>query len=658
MEGKRIAATALVAILLCVVFSYSLHDDARGGPSWTFSNVQGDLPDAAPDPTDDFYTSVNYGWLDTVDLGTSAGTSLAQKMYDSTNSYLMGIALEGGGGHEAELVHGMAQAFLDRELRDSTFLDDLHPYIEDLIEAETVADITEYLVGSEYTLATPFFTVYTGTTSGSDGAFVLYIVPMTPSLGDFSAYLEEDAAENLEWNDEYYDAMLVAVGIDPGTAEAMNDAADELETLLAAAFADDEEGDLYELTYGDLSSVCDGFPLTGILDAMGFTADEYAVQDPDWLVVVDEHYTDEYFEGIRAILLRSAVESAACFSGGELLDIYLESEGTDLDSLLRTHILGSESWRVESILDAAYAYNMSDPEAAEVVSGLFDQLKDAFRLRLEANTWMGEDTREYAIQKLDAMTISIGGPEHHDYSGLVLPSSEGRGGPLADAIALETQYQREMAGSMGMEEDVWHGFHSYTMNALYYPAFNTVMVTWAFLQEDGIYDDSSAEALLSGLGFVIGHEITHGFDTTGSTYDMNGDMNNWWTDGDRMTFDAMTAGFADYISGIDLVPGYRLDGEQMLDEAIADLGGMALTLDLVASVGDVDMAQFFTDFAKRWYAMYTPERIGIILGANSHPPELVRVNMTVQQFQVFHDTFGVAEGDGMWLAPDDRISIW
>ena len=364
----------------------------------------------------------------------------------------------------------------------------------------------------------------------------------------------------------------------------------------------------------EVDALCTSFPIVEVLDAMGYSSSVVSIPDVGWLRTLDSLYTEENFEGLRAMLLRNSLDRACTFMGGDFLDEFLSYNGMDLQSTWYTYIFADVM--LVNLLNIMYCDHVADPEAAALVESLFYELKDAMSVRISGADWMSDETKAYALQKLDAMGIEVGGPDSVDYSSLTLPSANG-GNALEDYVAMKAYYTNERASLLGktLESNYWP-LQSYTANASNIWSANKVYVTRAFLQ-DGYYYNSDSQA-----------------------------------------FAELSSRVSDYISSVTLSPDRTMDPFIVINEVIADMGGMALAIDLGSSIEGFEFAKMFTEYSNVWATVYTQSFDSSSMVIDAHSPDGARVNMTVQQFQKFMDTFGVTEGDGMYLAPEDRVSIW
>ena len=195
-------------------------------------------------------------------------------------------------------------------------------------------------------------------------------------------------------------------------------------------------------------------------------------------------------------------------------------------------------------------------------------------------------------------------------------------------------------------------------NAFYNPQDNSINILLGILGGDFYRDGMSDEELLGGIGAVIGHEISHAFDTSGAQFDANGSMTNWWSEADYATFRDRAARLIEYYDTINPFGRHHADGTTVQTEAIADITGLKCMLALAKDKPDFDYEAFFTQFARIWRRLASIQSEYILLNYDKHPLGYLRTNVSVQQFKEFMDAFSVQPGDKMYLAPEDRISVW
>ena len=168
----------------------------------------------------------------------------------------------------------------------------------------------------------------------------------------------------------------------------------------------------------------------------------------------------------------------------------------------------------------------------------------------------------------------------------------------------------------------------------------------------------SKEELYAGIGTVIGHEISHAFDTSGAQFDANGQLNNWWSEEDYAAFQARAQKLIDYYNTMTAFGEYKVQGDNIQKEAIADMAGIKCMLGILSKEENIDYRIFFEKYANLWVRMNTREFEYTCLMQDSHPLHYLRTNATVQQFDEFINTYGIKEGDGMYLDPEKRVLVW
>ena len=320
----------------------------------------------------------------------------------------------------------------------------------------------------------------------------------------------------------------------------------------------------------------------------------------------------------------------------------------------------------------AYASQNVTSEMKERGLDVARQLQEAFRQRIEANTWLSAASKQNAIEKMDAMTLNVGYPEWLTEG---LADFSNTKSFFEDILAARSAYTRLMVGLTG--KTVAEGsFHSlvasfiglWEVQAVYAPNFNSMNIFPVWLQEP-FYKADAPDAYNYAAYMVFGHEMTHGFDTTGAAFDKLGDKGSIWASAaDEQAFAQRASLLADYYSRFEIAPGTYADGEKTLAENIADLGGAELALQaltnhlseqgITADELHLQQRRFFYAYANLWRAKYDDlyARRAHITDVRSLAKE--RVNGVVSNIDLWFDLFKVSEGDALYQAPADRIHIW
>ena len=307
-------------------------------------------------------------------------------------------------------------------------------------------------------------------------------------------------------------------------------------------------------------------------------------------------------------------------------------------------------------------------ESKEQMLSLVDYLVRAYEQRISDLPWMTPATRERALEKLRLFQAKIGYPETwRSYEGLTFdPSGEQLVANVRRGAAFEHDYQ---LGKVGKPSDRSEWVTTpQTVNAFYNPVVNDITFPAAILQPPFFDPEADPARNFGAIGAVIGHEIGHGFDDQGSRYDGHGNLNSWWTDEDRAHFEERTAKLVEQFQG--LVPSVLegqdvagVNGEFTLGENIGDLGGLGIAVVAYQLYCDdnnaePNLAELFLAWARVWRSKARPEMAAQLLAIDPHSPNEFRCNVIASNVDEFYEAFDVEPGSPMWIAPEERVTIW
>jgi putative endopeptidase len=308
------------------------------------------------------------------------------------------------------------------------------------------------------------------------------------------------------------------------------------------------------------------------------------------------------------------------------------------------------------MLGRAYVEKYYDAQTRAAVTELVLSIRDAYRSAFEQATWMSDETRRKAIAKLDKMQFKIGYPDHwQDYSSLEIPGTD-----LAENFRRVNLFDHkrniEKIGRPVNRNDWDNSPHE--VNAFYDPTRNEFVLLAAILQPPFYDEKGSAAAKYGGIGFVVGHEIGHGFDDQGSLYDGDGNLVNWWTEADAKAYGLKKQKLIAQANAYEVLPGTFLKGEQEIGEIMGDLSGAQIAMKAYKQTPGASDEAFFSQLAQTWRSKWRDEFLKMVIQRDVHPPSEFRANGIVKQFDAFYDAYDVKQGDKMYLAPGERVLMW
>ncbi|HWU49902.1 MAG TPA: M13-type metalloendopeptidase [Asticcacaulis sp.] len=307
-------------------------------------------------------------------------------------------------------------------------------------------------------------------------------------------------------------------------------------------------------------------------------------------------------------------------------------------------------------------------ESKAMMLELVGDLRAALKTRIENLTWMSPETKARALEKLSKYTVKIGYPDKwRDYSKLTLKPDDLVGNVERASVY---NWNRDLAKlDKPVDKTEW-GMTPQTVNAYYNPTGNEIVFPAAILQPPFFDPKADMAVNFGGIGGVIGHEITHGFDDEGRHYDGDGKLTEWWTAGDAEKFDAQAKKYGEQYDQFEVAPGFHVQGGLTMGENIADLGGNLLGLDgyhlylkdkretsptLDGFTGD---QRVFMGFAQVWRSKYRLDALKLQVATDPHSPAVFRVIGPVRNIDAWYDAFKVQPGDKYYIAPEDRVRIW
>ena len=501
------------------------------------------------------------------------------------------------------------------------------------------------------------------------------------ALGEKEYYLDTDEQTTAIRNAyvAYVEKMFGLFGFSDGAARAQTVL--RMETRLAKAAYNNVElrdpiKNYNKMSIAELQELVPQVDWKAYFDALGVELDSLSVGQIPHLQEAGKMLADEPLKDLKTLFTWQAIEGAASYLTTEIymtsFDFYGKVlSGREEPSPLWKRAVGIVNGTLGEAVGQMYVQKYFPEENKERMLALVHNLQKALGIRIQNLAWMSDETKEKALEKLNAITIKIGYPdEWRDYSKLDINPEDSYYTNLERAAKFEQEYSLSYLGKP-VDKKKWY-MTPQTVNAYYNPSSNEICFPAGILQYP-FFDMSADDAFNYGaIGVVIGHEMTHGFDDQGCQFDKDGNMINWWTAEDKAAFDERTKVMEEAFNKIEVAPGVHANGAFTLGENIADHGGLQVSYlafclneeskpeseRLQTRDGFTPAQRFFLAYANVWAGNIRPEEILNRTKSDPHSLGRWRVNGALPQINAWYEAWNVTEESPMYIAPENRVSIW
>lgn len=638
----------------------------------------GDEEDAGVRYQDDYYEYVNENLLSKIELAATdahwdwfgeLNAVVSAEMEDIIDDLANDKKTYEKGSSEQK-IKDMYECVTDMENREETGLGPLKPHMDSIRNASSIDEYVDALahLSGEF----GFSSIVGGYNIMQDKAdsseYAVYMMYADTLIG--KEYVEgQNTQEYMDLYLEYINNMLMEFGM---TADEAAQSTDSIEGLLrdicASTLATEQ---LYDpaVTYNvyteqELQELYSNVDVPRMLKTL-------RVDGQDKYIVMDV----EQAEKINSLLVEENLQALKDYSTFVMLNDtaeYANANYARLSDDMKNALYGiTESWGDEKTwknltqdllpwdFGMIYVEQHFSAEDKEAVEEMIEQILDEYETIINRQDWMSDATKKKAIRKLETMQVKIGYPDRWPAARdmmQVTPISEG--GSLLSNLLVSMQVAiDDSLNKLGTKVDrsEWD-VTPQTINAMYDPLNNEIIFPAAILQAPFYDNDNSYGANLGGIGFVIAHEVSHAFDSSGALYDEYGNYNVWWTDEELAEYKKMSQSIVDYYSNYEMM-GVKVNGDLTLMENIADLGAMTC---ITSIIGDDAKAldEAFGQMTYNWASEDTASFMMYLLNTDTHSPNKVRVNAVLSSCDAFYEIYDIKETDGMYVAPEDRVGIW
>jgi putative endopeptidase len=638
--------------------------------------------DSSYAPCDDFFMFASAGWMKDNPIPPSeARWGSFPILIEENNQKIKGL-LEDLGGENApdgtyrQQLRDFYVSAMDSNTVEAVGLGALNDELDAINDWSTKDDLAMYLRAAPKAQLSKPFGMYVGADSKNSEAYALYLSQSGLGLPDRDYYFKDDkTSESIRASYlKHVSTVFELLGVDNPDDLASDVLA--LERKMAEHHMSRRDARKPELTYNkmalsDLNELMPFVNWQGMLDDLSADVDSVIVRQPDFM------------KGLNALLENESIDLWKTYFSWHLINQYADYLSHDFvqanfdfyGKVLQGVDEMKPRWKrtIDKInsgfsepLGRLYAETYFSHESRVKVEKMVEDIRAVYRERIENNEWMSDETKEQALDKLNAFRYKIGYPDNWKNISQVVVKPDDLLGNRRRLSSFVFQDKMDRLGKPVDKTEWFMGAH--VVNAYYSSSFNEIVFPAGILQPP-FFDPKADDAVNYGaIGGVIGHEFTHGFDDQGRKYNAFGNLSNWWSTEDSLRFAERTQKVVDLYSGFEPVEGYFVDGELTLGENIADIGGLSLAYHAyqkhIETTGGRTIKGFtpsqrvFMGWANVWRSHATEEYVRKQVLTDPHSPAQYRVNATMGMIPEFKEAFDCDADDPLMISEEERAQIW
>ena len=684
MKFTFLSKTLCAAIFLSYAFQSNAQKKVPG--------IDLSLMDTSVSPKNDFFNFVNGTWLKNTEIpADKTRWGSFDELRQNTDKDALEILKDAANNpkYNSNTDQGKAinmyKVAMDTVARDKQGIKPLLPYLARIDAVKNITDLQKLMMQEEAKGGgVGFFGVGIGADDKNSNRNVVTLGVGSLGLPDRDYYLSDDA-DSKEKREKYLlhiARMLEFLGENP--EQAMKNAAKvlALEIEMSRPRLDrverrDARKQYNPTSISDLQKMIPIFKWKNYFEGVGFKAlDTVIVSQPRYMEALQTIFANNKVADWKAYMRWMLVRGSASQLSTKMESANWEFYGKTLTGALKQRPRHEKALQVVNgtvgeALGKLYVEKKFPAEAKEKAFKMIRNVMRAYQNRINNLVWMSDETKTKAIEKLNGLTIKIGYPDKwEDYSALIVNSPEEGGSYFLNAKNIaEWNWKKELEKQGKPVDKTQWGMSPQTVNAYYNPSYNEIVFPAAILQPP-FYNYLADEAVnYGGIGAVIGHEISHGFDDEGSRFNAEGNLVDWWTEADLNQFTALGIALADQYSALEPLPGIHVDGKFTLGENIGDLGGINAAYDGLqlyirenGNPGLIDgytpEQRLFISWATIWRSKMRDEALKNQVKTDPHSPGMYRAYVPLLNLDTFYDAFNIKPGDGMYFEPNKRVKIW
>lgn len=643
--------------------------------------------DLSVKPGTDFYRYAAGGWLKNNPLDAEHTDNGAfTDLYEQNQKRIQGLILEYATHPQPKGTLGQKLGSLYNLMMDSVRLnrEGYAPLKPTLARIAAIKNVREYqIVTSQLDRRgdnTMMFGIGVGADMRNASMNIVSIGQGGIGLGTRDYYLNDDAqtVKIREAYKAFMKKMFEMVGDDPATAEKKMQAVMTIETRIAKASYDkvtlrNINKNYHKMSYTQLVSDYPGIDWGNVFLQNGFPMfNEVDLGQPEPIHEVEKILADTPLDDLKAYAEAKVISGAASHLSdafrAEAFKFSSVMSGAQKDRPRWKRAVSGTSGVFGEAIGKLYVEKYFPESSKQRMIELVKNLQVALGQRIAEASWMSAETKAKAQDKLENFIVKIGYPDKwKDYSGLQIDDSLSLYENLQNVSEFMTMDYINRKVNKPVDKTEW-GMTPQTVNAYYNPTTNEICFPAAILQPP-FFDANADDAVnYGGIGAVIGHEMSHGFDDQGSQFDKTGNQRDWWTAQDKKNYEARTKVLVDHFGKVELIPGKKINGNLTLGENIGDNGGLNVAYrafqnsmkknPLKNKDGFTPEQRFFLSWARVWAGNARPEYLELIINTDPHSPNEARVNAALPHIDGWYEAFNIKKGDKLFIPKKRRAQIW
>lgn len=698
MNNKRVLALLLIAAISLVSFLGCKSEQAQvesetteeaeveagpekitGGAPWINSDIKENISESTKtNPKNDFHLYANKDWLNGNDIPDGyTSYNHYKECQDVTDERARALLVDDTLDSDLAIqLQAFYNQVLDWDARNEIGMEPLKTDVEYFEGLESLDDVFRLMTDTTEGYSDVLFSYGVWADPENSTRNILHLSQMEYILDDAAEYSDRTENGELTYNicKDVFQYMMGRMDYSAEDADKIFEQCIEFESKLAESSYTYE--DYYSVEYDqesvnkmaleDVLNLCENYPMAEVMKSLNCDVSIINVEKPEYFITLDSIMTEDNLEGIKAYYIvntvlgsRKLLDEECYRKTTEIVNNYYGVSGTIPDDQMAYSIVG----RMYNIkLQQLYVEQYGSQEQKDLVTDICKDVIATYEEMLLENDYLSKETIDYAVEKLRSIALNVAypdkWPEMEDYTldGMTLYEADGYS---SNYITKANLAKAGKAVDKEMWIDVDSDMSVMECNAFYNPTDNSINMILGMMGEPFFYEDMLVEELYASLGaFWIGHEVSHAFDSSGSQYDKDGNLRDWWTSEDADAYAERIAKVDAYLDTLCPFEGYMVNGSMVDTEMVADMTGLQCALKMAAKIDNFDYDKFFTKYAQMNASIELPSAELSQLLTDSHPLNYLRTNVPVQQFEEFYTTYDVKEGDGMYLATENRILVW